>query len=99
MEKIFAVLLILGAFFFFAPNHVDAGEWHDFIHLDSDYEWEDCWKCNGSGECYVCDGTGICLECYGNDINCSWCLGYGRCSECDGDGRCDICHGMGGEWL
>ena len=94
MQKIFAVLLILGTVFFFAPNQANASWWYDFIH--SDFEWEQCWECSGSGKCSACNSSGICPECEGNDKNCSECLGYGECSECNGDGRCKSCYGVGG---
>lgn len=98
MKKIFAVLLILGTAFFFAPDHVNASWWYDITHSDRDYEWDECWECNGSGKCSACNGSGICPECRGKDENCYACSGYGECSECNGYGRCNSCYGTGGEW-
>ena len=93
MEKIFAVLLILGTVFFFAPNQANASWWYDFTHSGSDNDSGpvSCWSCGGSGNCQTCGGSGT-VEAY--DYENESCYEE-SCSDCGGSGNCSGCGGSG----
>lgn len=57
------------------------------ILAEAKEDYEDCMKCNGTGNCPDCEGAGY-YEDYdtGREVECDTCGMSGTCQECDSEG-------------